>query len=114
MASGALEALRAEGLAGKIPVCGTDGIKLAVEAVKSGDMAATASWNPYWQGGMGLSIGYAARLGKFDVAKEPANHRDYNAKGILVTKDNVDDFLKNYVLSTPKVDWNDYWGNVAS
>ena len=63
---------------------------------------------------MGLSIGYAARLGKFDVAKEPANHRDYNAKGILVTKDTVDEFLKDYVLSTPKVDWNDYWGNVAS
>jgi ribose transport system substrate-binding protein len=114
MASGALEALRAEGLAGKIPVCGTDGIKLAVEAVKSGDMAATASWNPYWQGGMGLSIGYGARLGKFDVASQPQNHRDYNAKGILVTKDNVDDFIKNYIQSTPKVDWNDYWGNVAS
>ena len=114
MASGALEALRAEGLNGKIPVSGTDGIKLAVEAVKSGDMAATASWNPYWQGGMGLSIGYGARTGKFDVTKEPDNHRNYNAKGILVTKDTVDDFIKNYIQTTPKVDWNDYWGNVAS
>ncbi len=113
-ASGALEALRAEGLNGKIPVSGTDGIKLAVEAVKSGDMAATASWNPYWQGGMGLSIGYGARTGKFDVIKEPDNHRNYNAKGILVTKDTVDDFIKNYIQTTPKVDWNDYWGNVAS
>ncbi|HEY2123150.1 MAG TPA: hypothetical protein VGH07_06130 [Chthoniobacterales bacterium] len=62
---------------------------------------------------MGLSIGYAARLGKFDVASQPPNHRDYSAKGILVTKENVDDFLKNYVLATPTVDWNDYWGNLA-
>ena len=33
MGTGALEALRAQGLAGKIPVVGIDGIKAAVEAV---------------------------------------------------------------------------------
>jgi ribose transport system substrate-binding protein len=113
MASGALEALRAEGLAGKIPVTGIDGIKLAIDSIRSGDMAATVSWNPYWQGGMGLSIGYAARSGKIDVAKEPDNHRDYKAKGILVTKDNVEEYYKNYIETTPKIDWNDYWGNLV-
>ena len=73
MANGALEALRAEGLAGKVLVTGIDGIKLAVEAVRAGEMVATVSWDPYWQGSMGLSIGYGAKTGKFDPAKEPKN-----------------------------------------
>ncbi|MBW0000156.1 MAG: sugar ABC transporter substrate-binding protein [Verrucomicrobia bacterium] len=114
MASGVLEALRAEGLAGKIPVTGIDGIKLAIDSIRSGDMVATVSWDPYWQGGMGLSLAYAARSGKIDPAKEPDNHRDYKAKGILVTKDNVEDYYKNFVENTPKIDWNDYWGNLAT
>src|SRR5579859_7881281 len=37
MGSGALEALRAEGLAGKVPVVGIDGIKAAVDAVHKGE-----------------------------------------------------------------------------
>ena len=32
----------------------------------SGEMAGTVAWDPYWQGGMGLSIGYHAKTGKFD------------------------------------------------
>ncbi len=71
MGVGALEALRAEGLAGKVPVTGIDGIKLAVEAIIAGEFAGTVSWDPFWQGGMGLSIGYHAKTGKFDPAKEP-------------------------------------------
>ncbi|MBV9488249.1 MAG: sugar ABC transporter substrate-binding protein [Verrucomicrobia bacterium] len=114
MASGVLEALRTEGLAGKIPVTGIDGIKLAVDSIRSGDMVATVAWNPYWQGGMGLSLAYGARAGKFDVAKEPETHRNFQAKGILVTKDNVEDYYKNYIESTPKIDWSDYWGNLAT
>jgi ribose transport system substrate-binding protein len=66
MGTGALEALRAENLAGKIPITGIDGIKLAVEAVRAGEFAATVSWDPYWQGSMGLAIPYAAKTGKFD------------------------------------------------
>ncbi len=114
MASGVLEALRAEGLAGKMPVTGYDGIKLAIDSVRNGDMIATVSSNPYWQGYMGLALGYAARTGKIDVAKEPANHRDYKAKGILVTKDTVEDYYKNYIDTTPKTDANDLWGNLAA
>ena len=29
-------------------------------------MAGTVAWDPFWQGGMGLSIGYHAKTGKFD------------------------------------------------
>ncbi len=60
MGTGALEALRGEGLAGKVPVVGIDGIKAAIDAVKSGEYAATITSDPFWQGGMGLSIGYHA------------------------------------------------------
>ena len=35
MGVGALEALRAEGLAGKVPIVGVDGIKSAVDAVRT-------------------------------------------------------------------------------
>ena len=46
--------------------CGGD----AVEAILKGEMAGTVAWDPYWQGGMGLAIGFAAKTGKFDPAKE--------------------------------------------
>jgi ribose transport system substrate-binding protein len=36
------------------------------EAMLKGEMAGTLTWDPYWQGGMGLSIGYHAKTGRFD------------------------------------------------
>jgi ribose transport system substrate-binding protein len=112
MAVGSLEALRAEKLAGKVLVTGIDGIKTAVEAVRAGEFAATVSWDPYWQGSMGLSIAYAAKTGKIDPAKEPKEHREFYSTGILVTKDNADEFYKSHIESEPKIDFNDYWGRV--
>ena len=58
MALAAVEALRADGRAGKVPVTGIDGIQLAVEAILKGDMVGTVAWDPFWQGGMGLSIAF--------------------------------------------------------
>ncbi|MBV9390445.1 MAG: sugar ABC transporter substrate-binding protein [Verrucomicrobia bacterium] len=113
MGSGALEALRAENLAGKIPITGIDGIKIAVEAVKAGEFAATVSWDPYWQGGMGLSIAYAAKTGKFDPTKEPKSHREFYGTGALITKENADEFYKTHMATEPTVDWNDLWGRVT-
>lgn len=113
MAVGALEALRSEGLAGKVPVTGIDGIKAAVEGVKSGEFAATVSSDPYWQGSMGLAIPYAASLGKFDPAKEPKEHREFYGQGILVTKENVEAFYKSNIESEPKIDYGDLWGRVT-
>jgi ribose transport system substrate-binding protein len=113
MAVGALEALRAEGLAGKIPVSGTDGTKTAMDAIKAGEMAATVSWDPFWQGGMGLAIGYAAKMGKFDPAKEPKDHREFYGTGTLVTKENVDEFYKTHIDAEPKLDWSDLWSRAT-
>jgi ribose transport system substrate-binding protein len=113
MGVGALEALRAEGLAGKVPVTGIDGIKSAVDGVKSGEFAATVSSDPYWQGSMGLAIPYQASLGKFDPAKEPPEHREFYGKAIVVTKDNVDEFIKTNIAAEPVIDYTDLWGRVT-
>jgi ribose transport system substrate-binding protein len=113
MGVGALEALRAEQLAGKVPVTGIDGIKTAVEAVRAGEFAGTVSWDPYWQGSMGLSIAYHAKMGTFDVAKEPRLHREFYGTGIVVSKANADTFYQNNILAAPKVDFDDLWGRVS-
>src|SRR3954453_6717407 len=77
MALSAVEAVRADGRAGKVPVTGIDGIQLAVEAILKGEMAGTVAWDPFWQGGMGLSIGYHAKTGPFDPSKEGQDHREF-------------------------------------
>lgn len=46
MAMGSLEALRAKGLAGKVPVAGADAIPEMLEAIKNGEAVATASTDP--------------------------------------------------------------------
>ena len=113
MATGALEALRAAGSAGKVPIVGIDAIKAAVDGVKSGEFACTLSSNPWWQGGMGLSIGYHAKMGKFDPAKEPPLHRQFYGKTRLITRDNVNEYIRNDVQSHPVLDYDDLWSNIA-
>lgn len=113
MGIGALEALRAEGLAGEVPITGIDGIRLAVEAVLAGEFAATVGWDPFWQGGMGLSIPYHAYIGEFDPAEEPEEHREFYGMGIIVNSENVEEFYRTNVLDVPKIDWNDIWGRVT-
>lgn len=114
MGTGALEALRSQGLAGQIPVVGIDGIKAAVEAVKAGEFVCTVTSDPYWQGGIGLSMGLEAAQGKFDPAKEPHIHREFNATTVKITQDNVDTYIKTQVDSHPQIDWTNLWSRVAS
>lgn len=113
MATGALEALRAAGSAGQIPVVGIDGIKAALDAVKKGEFACTMTSNPFWQGGMGLSIGYHAATHAFDPAKESPLHRQFYGKMTLISRENVEAYIKTNVQSHPVVDWNDLWGNIS-
>lgn len=113
MGVGALEALRAEGLDGQVPIVGIDGIKTAVEAVRSGEFAATVSSDPFWQGAMGLSIPYHARIGTFDVAKEPRDHREFYGTATVVTKDSAEEFYRTNIEATPELDFNDLWGRAS-
>jgi len=114
MGTGALEALRSQGLAGQVPVVGIDGIKAAVEAVKAGEFVCTVTSDPYWQGGIGLSMGLEASQGKFDPAKEPRIHREFNATTVKITRANVDTYIKTEVDSHPQIDWTNLWNRVAS
>jgi ribose transport system substrate-binding protein len=113
MGLAAVEALRADGRAGKVPVTGIDGIKLAVEAIMKGEMVGTVAWDPYWQGGMGLSIGYHAKTGGFDPTKEPKEHREFYGKGVIITADNAKDYYAANITNEEKLDWNDIWGRVT-
>ncbi|MCW6507101.1 sugar ABC transporter substrate-binding protein [Lichenifustis flavocetrariae] len=110
MGTGALEALRAEGLAGKVPVVGIDGIKAAIDAVKNGEYAATITSDPFWQGGMGLSLGYHAAMKTFDPTAEPKEHREFYGRTMTITKDNVAEYIKTNIDAKPAYDWNDLWG----
>jgi len=113
MALAAVEALRADGRAGKVPVTGIDGIQLAVEAILAGEMAGTVSWDPFWQGGMGLSIGYHAKTGTFDPSTEPKDHREFYGTGVPVTAENAQAFYDENIKKEPQIDWNDIWGRAS-
>ena len=82
----------------------------AVDAVKNGEYVATITSDPFWQGGMGLSIGYHAATGAFDPVKEPKDHREFYGRTTTITKENVADYVKANVDRKPTYDWNDLWG----
>lgn len=113
MGTGALEALRSAGLAGKVPVVGHDGIKAAVEAVRTGEFACTMTSRPFWQGGIGLSLGYHAYTKSFDPATQPPAHREFYGKTVLISRDNVAEYYKNNFVNDPVYDWNDLWSGVV-
>jgi ribose transport system substrate-binding protein len=111
MALGALEALRANGMAGKVMVTGIDGIGEMLNAVAAGEAAATVLNDSFWQGGMGLSLAYAAKTGKIDLKTTPREKRQYFAKAVEVDQGNVQDIIAKYVKGTPKYDWSDLYAN---
>ena len=106
MAIGALEALRQEGLAGKIPVVGIDGIDAAVAAIEKGEMAGTVAWDPNWTGGIGMSLGYHTAIGTINIAKEPHSHREFYGTAVFVTPQTV----KAYKARSLALNYTDYWG----
>jgi ribose transport system substrate-binding protein len=95
MALGALEALRAAGLAGQVPIVGNDAVPEALEAIQAGDSGyvATVSSDAYWQGAAGLALAYKAATGQYDVAAASPGDRAFYGEQFVITKDNVADFL---------------------
>jgi len=102
MATGALQALDAKGLKGKVGVVGIDANTDIVEAVRDGNAVATVSSDGYLQGGYTLAICYAAWAGLLDVTKVPDDFREFATPATLITKDNAADYLS----STPTFDFS--------
>ena len=95
MALGALEALRAAGLAGKIPVVGVDGIPEAIAAVDKGEMVSTVSSDAFYQGSIGLAMGYCVMTGQTPLPKDwSKDKRDFYLKLVVITKSNAAQYLK--------------------
>lgn len=109
MGLGCLEALRAQGRAGEVPIVGVDGTSQAVQAVIDGEFAATMANDPFLQGGLGLSLGYHAWLGELVPSNEPPEHREFFYRTILVTPENAAEHLATVAVGNVDYDWNDLW-----
>lgn len=107
MALGALGALQAAGLAGKVPIVGTDAVPEALQdiAKKDNTIVATDASDAYWQGGIGLALGYLAATGKLNVNSLPHAKRLSYVKQFIITKENIANYLKPPKLAQLKPDW---------
>jgi ribose transport system substrate-binding protein len=112
MALGAIEALRVQRIAGKIPVTGIDGYPLAISAIQKGELLATVPRDAFYEGGMGLSIAYSAKLGVINPVAEPNRHREFYLQLDLVTRENVEEYARYRASSEANVNWKDLWGRV--
>ena len=107
MALGALEALRAAGLAGRIPVVGVDGIPEAIEAIRKGEMIATVSSDAYYQGSIGLAMGVCVLTGQVPLPKTwPKEKREYYLKLQVITKDNATRYLSDPQATAYAHEWD--------
>ncbi len=100
MALGAVAALREKGLAGTIPVTGSDGSSDVLRLIKSGDMLSSMFINGYAQGATAVALAAAAVNGDVDPAKLDHAKRDFYLSQTLVTKDNVDQVMNTKIDPT--------------
>jgi ribose transport system substrate-binding protein len=116
MALGAVAALREAGLAGKIPVTGTDGSSDVVKLIETGEMLSTMSGLNEYQGAIAAALAYGARVGDIKLADLKEAQRDFFVQQILITKENATEFLArkpdpaNYTYEAIKAD---FWAKSA-
>jgi ribose transport system substrate-binding protein len=106
MATGALQALDKQGLKGKVGVTGIDANTDIVQEVKAGNVVATVSSNGYLQSGYTLAICYAAWAGLIDPTQMPEDYRVFLTPAVMVTAENVDSYIAEYVDATPEMDFS--------
>jgi ribose transport system substrate-binding protein len=87
MALGAVEAVAARNLQGKIAVVGIDATREAVRAVKAGRLAGDVAMYPETLGRSAVEAGIKAARG------EPVEKRIHTGQA-LVTRENADNFLR--------------------
>lgn len=105
MATGALQALDAAGLKGKVALVGFDANTDIVEAIRDGFATATISSNGYLQGGYTLAVCYACWAGLIDVAQLPAEYREFATPSLLITQENA----ASYLSETPTFDFSNIY-----
>jgi ribose transport system substrate-binding protein len=113
MAMGAIQALKEAGLAGEVLVTGTDGNPEAFDAIKAGYMVSTEFQDSRYQAQFGLTLCLAAKDKKIDVAKLPAKYRSWMIPGVKVNRENVDEFVEEYIKKMPEYDLSDLFANWA-
>lgn len=109
MAFGAIQALKEEGLAGEVLVCGTDGVPEAFEQIKAGNMCSTSFQDARYQAQFGLMACLAARNGELDVESLPKEKRSWLLNSVNVNQENVDEFVAEYIDQMPEYDLSDFW-----
>ena len=109
MAMGAVAALKEAGLGGKVKTVGTDGIPDAFDAIAEGYQASTEFMDSRYQSQLGLTMALAAKAGKLDPSKTPAEHRSFLISGTHVTGENVETFVNEVLNKMPEFDLSDYY-----
>jgi len=113
MGMGAIQALKEAGLAGKVLVTGTDGNPEAFDAIKQGYMVSTEFQDSRYQAQLGLSMCLAAKNGELDVESLPTKYRSWLIPGVKVNRENVDEFVEEYIEKMPEYDVSDFFANWA-
>jgi ribose transport system substrate-binding protein len=113
-ALGALAAIKAgrPEEVGKILISGVSGDEATTKAILAGEIFSTSGVPAHWQGGMGLSIPYAAYLGLFDPEALSPEQQEFYFDTVLITKENAQQWLEDNILGEPQIDWDDWWGNI--
>lgn len=111
MAMGAIKALEAKGLAGKVKVCGINAIESALDYIKNGTMTCSADCQGWQQGGYSLAICYDAWLGKLDVPNLDHMYRLFGTACTVINQNNVEQFRKEFYEDGVKMDFEKYWEN---
>ncbi|HXL17646.1 MAG TPA: sugar ABC transporter substrate-binding protein [Streptosporangiaceae bacterium] len=116
MALGALEALRAVGRAGRIPIVGVDGIPEAIAAIARGEMTATVSSDAFYQGSIGLAMGVCVLTGQAPLPQTwGKEQREYYLRVVVITQDNAAQYLQEPTVDASISEWqcDRLWGRAT-
>ncbi|MGC0363463.1 ribose transport system substrate-binding protein [Rhodococcus sp. 27YEA15] len=114
MALGAIQAIREAGRAGEIKVVSaSDATPEGLEDIDNGDMLATFTTDPYYNGAMPLALCYQAVTGKVNISELPHDKREFYVEHSLVTKDNVDQYLREPSAAEIAASVEDPYGRIS-
>ncbi len=109
MATGAIQALKEAGLAGKVTVVGSGGAGEIVDAIKGGLAAAAVFDDGKYQAELSLAMALAARQGKLNVASMPHKYRMFEISATNVTRENAGQIEQDFIESTPAYDLSNFF-----